>query len=347
MASPQHPKKQHVNKAVHSDKVTREPQTMGHEWDGIEEYNNPLPRWWVWTFFACVAFAIGYVLYYPAFPGGHGSASNWTTIKELNQSLAEAKASQKDFDDKLTATALGDVEKDETLRTYAQAAGKMLFSINCSQCHGAGGAGAKGFPNLLDDEWIHGGKLADIAYTITHGVRNTQDAKARNPGLMPAFGKDEILGAGQVADVVNYLSVLAHGAKDNESTVRGAQVFKDNCTACHGLKGEGMREFGAPPLNNAIWLYGGDNETRMETVENGRGGVMPAWGLRLTELDIKKLAVYVHNLGGGEAGDGTSTNMTVSSSNIPQNILPFVTSGSTPAINPVPASPTAPPPAGH
>jgi cytochrome c oxidase cbb3-type subunit 3 len=347
MTTPRTPKKAHKNQAVHAPRNFEAPSTTGHSWDGIEEYNNPLPRWWVWTFFACVAFAVGYVLYYPAFPGVHESASHWTALKQLNQDIAEAQLAKKGFDDKLAATGLSDVEKDDSLRNYAQAAGKMLFAINCSQCHGAGGAGSKGFPNLLDDEWLHGGKLADIAFTITHGIRNSQDPLARNPGLMPAFGKDEILTSGQVADVVNYLSVLSHGAKPNESTERGAQVFKENCTACHGLNGEGNREFGAPSLNNAIWLYGGDNASRMETLTNGRGGVMPAWGLRLSELDIKKLAIYVHNLGGGEADSsedsGMKANMTVSATDIPAKILPYVTSGSTPAINPTPApSPTVP-----
>lgn len=275
--------------------------TTGHEWDGIQEYNNPLPRWWVWVFLASIVFSIGYVIYYPAFPTVYTTVSGWTSLGQLEARSKAAMGDKQAFEDKIAAMDVQAIENDNEVRTYATAAGKMLFSVNCSQCHGSGGAGAKGYPNLLDDEWIHGGTLADIAFTITHGIRNTTDPEARNPGPMAAYGKDELLTKEQIDDVVNYLSVLAHGFKPNESTERGKTVFAENCALCHGDNGQGNRELGAPKLNNAIWLYGGSNKDRFETLWNGRAGVMPAWGPKLSASDIKKLAIYVHGLGGGEA----------------------------------------------
>jgi cytochrome c oxidase cbb3-type subunit III len=283
------------------NKLNNGVQTTGHEWDGIQEYNNPLPRWWVWVFLATIVFAIGYVAYYPAFPLVHETVSGWSSRGQLATSLQQAQTDKQAFEDKISAMDVQAIADDAEVRTYATAAGRMLFSVNCSQCHGSGAAGAKGYPNLLDDEWIHGGTLADIAYTITHGIRNGTDPEARNPGPMAAFGKDELLTKEQIDDVVNYLSVLSHGFKGNESTERGKAVFAENCALCHGDQGQGNRELGAPPLNNAIWLYGGSNKDRFETLWSGRAGVMPAWGPKLSESDIKKLAVYVHGLGGGEA----------------------------------------------
>ncbi len=283
------------------NKLNRNVETTGHEWDGIEELNNPLPRWWVWVFLGTIVFAIGYMAYYPALPLVHYTVSGWTSRGQLMAEMQNADAEKHVFEDKIVRMDVQAIADDAEVRTYATAAGRMLFSVNCSQCHGSGAAGAKGYPNLLDDEWIHGGTLADIAYTITHGIRNGTDEKARNPGPMAAFGKDELLTKEQIDDVVNYLSVLAHGFKGNESTERGKTVFAENCALCHGDQGQGNRELGAPPLNNAIWLYGGSNKDRFETIWNGRAGVMPAWGQKLSESDIKKLAVYVHGLGGGEA----------------------------------------------
>ncbi|MFZ2587209.1 MAG: cytochrome-c oxidase, cbb3-type subunit III [Alphaproteobacteria bacterium] len=275
--------------------------TTGHSWDGIQEYNNPLPRWWVWVFMLCIVFAIGYVIYYPAIPGGKEGTSGWTSLKMLNSELAAGQEGKAGLDASIAQTDVLDIQKDPNLNTYATAAGKALFAMHCSQCHGSGGAGVKGYPNLLDDEWIHGGSLSAIAFTITHGVRNTTDAEARNPGNMLAFGKDEVLTHDQIQDVANYLATLAYGYAANESTQRGATVFAENCTSCHGNNGEGNRDMGAPPLNNAIWQYGNTTADRMDVIANGRAGVMPAWGPKLTPTDIKKLAVYVHGLGGGEA----------------------------------------------
>lgn len=274
--------------------------TTGHSWDGIEEYNNPLPMWWVWIFILCILFSLGYVIYYPSLPGGQPGTSGWTSLNMLKADIAAGQEGKQTLDDKITGTEALDIVKNPQLTTYATAAGKALFAMHCSQCHGSGGSGVKGYPNLLDDEWIHGGSLSEILLTITHGIRNTTDPEARNPGNMLAFGKDELLTPDQITDVANYLSTLAYGYAGNESTARGATVFADNCTACHGDKGEGNRDMGAPPLNNGIWQYGDKTADRVDVIANGRAGVMPAWGQKLTPTDIKKLAVYVHGLGGGE-----------------------------------------------
>lgn len=274
--------------------------TTGHSWDGIEEYNNPLPRWWVWVFVLCIIFSIGYVIYYPSIPGGTEGTSGWTSLGMLKADIAEGQEGKQALDAQVATTDVLDIAKNPELTTYTTAAGKALFAMNCAQCHGAGGSGVKGYPNLLDDEWIHGGSLSAIAFTITHGVRNTTDAEARNPGSMLAFGKDELLTPNQISDVANYLATLAYGYAGNESTARGATVFADNCTTCHGDKGQGNREMGAPPLNNGIWQYGTTTADRVDIITNGRAGAMPAWGQKLTPTDIKKLAVYVHGLGGGE-----------------------------------------------
>ncbi|PIZ29971.1 MAG: cytochrome-c oxidase, cbb3-type subunit III, partial [Alphaproteobacteria bacterium CG_4_10_14_0_8_um_filter_53_9] len=255
----------------------------------------------VWMFLICVLYAIGYVAYYPAFPTIHKTVSGWTSLGQLKERTTKAKEGQQQFETQIQAQDIGSIEQNPQLRTYAVAAGKMLFAINCSQCHGAGAGGTKGYPNLLDDEWIHGGSLSDIAYTITHGIRHMADENTRDPGPMLAFGKDELLSEEEINDVVNYLSVLAYGYKASESATRGRDVFLANCTLCHGENGEGNRELGAPPLNNPIWQFGGTTKDLKETLHNGRAAVMPAWQGKLSESDIKKLAVYVHTLGGGEA----------------------------------------------
>lgn len=291
------------NQAVNKANTTI--KTTGHAWDGIEELNTPLPRWWVWVFLATIVFAVGYVAYYPAFPTVHKTVSDWTSLGQLQATETAASQANATIEGQIAATDLAAINNDETLRTYAIASGKALFALNCMQCHGGGAGGTRGYPNLLDDEWLFGGKLADIHHTINHGVRNTTDPEARAPAPMMAFGDTGMLTPEQVADVVNYLSVLAYKLPGNESTARGATVFAENCSSCHGANGEGMRENGAPPLNNAIWQYGGSNEDRTATVMHGRAGVMPAWGQKLSAADVKKLAVYVYNLGGGEPDSPT------------------------------------------
>jgi cytochrome c oxidase cbb3-type subunit 3 len=193
------------------------------------------------------------------------------------------------------------IAADPALRGYALAGGRAAFAANCSGCHGAGGQGAAGgFPSLADDDWLWGGSHAAIHTTIGHGVRNGEDAAARGVA-MPRFLADGLLTRPQVEELADHVLALAGNATETPAGGRGAELFAENCTACHGARGEGNRELGAPRLDDAIWLYGGDRAAVLRSIGEGRGGVMPAWGARLDPAVINMLTVYVHALGGGEA----------------------------------------------
>ncbi len=200
---------------------------------------------------------------------------------------------------KLAAASLAEIVADPQLFDFARAQGRAAFADNCAPCHGAGGGGAKGYPNLNDDDWLWGGKLADIEHTIRHGAR-AGDEKGHQ-GKMPAFGRDGILKATEISAVADYVRSLSGlPAEQGADLALGKKIFADNCAACHGPEGKGNREVGAPNLTDAIWLYGPAKETIVQGIVNGRGGVMPTWQGRLDEATIKALTVYVHTLGGGE-----------------------------------------------
>jgi cytochrome c oxidase cbb3-type subunit 3 len=174
-----------------------------------------------------------------------------------------------------------------------------VFGENCGPCHGAGAAGAKGYPNLNDDDWLWGGKLDQIVQTIRHGARSTDDAGRQ--GSMPAFGRDNLIERADISAVADYVRSLSGlPTPANADLARGNKVFADNCAACHGPDGKGNRDLGAPNLTDAIWLHGPDRAVIIEGLINGRGGVMPPWAARLDDTTIKALAVFVHQLGGGE-----------------------------------------------
>jgi cytochrome c oxidase cbb3-type subunit 3 len=278
-------------------------ETVGHEWDGIEELNTPLPRWWLWTFYASIVFAIGYVVVYPALPMLHTNSKglwNWSSRGDLQKSLATETARRAPIVSAIAATPVEALPGKPELMNAAIQGGSAAFKVHCVQCHGSGASGSKGYPNLIDDDWLWGGDLKSIEYTITHGVRNPDEAMTRT-SLMPSFGKDGILTAPQVQDVVSHVRVISGQEKPSASAQRGTALFEANCAVCHGPQGKGMRAFGAPNLTDGIWLYGGDRETLTQTVTNSRHGVMPAWGKVLDPVTIKMLAAYVHSLGGGEA----------------------------------------------
>ncbi|NML94124.1 cytochrome-c oxidase, cbb3-type subunit III [Novosphingobium olei] len=278
-------------------------ETVGHEWDGIEELNNPLPRWWLWTFYASIVFAIGYCVVYPAIPGLHSATagtSGWSSRGALAHEMKEADAERAGIRAEIAATPVEQLASNEKLLRASIEGGRAAFKVNCVQCHGAGAAGAKGYPNLNDDDWLWGGDIATIHQTLQHGVRQPGDDATRM-SQMPAFGRDGILTPAQVQDVVSHVRVISGQEKPSGSSQRGAAIFAANCAVCHGGGGEGGRNVGAPRLNDAIWLYGGDRATLTETVTNARYGVMPAWGSRLDPVTVKMLAAYVHSLGGGEA----------------------------------------------
>jgi cytochrome c oxidase cbb3-type subunit 3 len=276
--------------------------TTGHDWDGIHELNTPLPRWWLWTFYACIVWAIGYWVVYPAWPLLTNSTQGvfgWHTRSAVVTDLDELKLVRGPMMDKLTHASVADIVKDPQLTDFARALGRTAFGDNCAPCHGAGGGGAKGYPNLNDDDWLWGGNLASIEQTVRHGARSGD--KDDHEGNMPAFGREGMLKPNQIsatADFVRSLSGLA--VEKGADLALGKQVFADNCTVCHGPEGKGNRELGAPNLTDKIWLYGADKETIMQGIQNGRGGTMPAWQGRLSEPVLKALVVYVYSFGGGE-----------------------------------------------
>ncbi len=278
-----------------------EPDTTGHVWDGIEEYDNPMPRWWLWTFYATIIWGIAYTIAYPAWPlvsSATAGILGYSTRGEVAAEIARVEESNAEINAQLASLELTELPGNAELNSYAVSAGAAVFRSYCSQCHGSGAAGAVGYPNLLDDDWLWGGDIENIHLTIAHGIRNEDDDDARY-SEMPAFG--EILEPEEIVQVVNYVQTLAGGqAEDPTAAAAGAEVFLDNCSSCHGEEGLGDRELGAPNLADAIWLYGGDYETLTETVTYSRYGVMPPWTQRLSEAEIRAVALYVHQLGGGE-----------------------------------------------
>jgi len=285
---------------VETDEVTGT-ETTGHEWDGIKELNTPLPRWWLWTFFASILFAIGYWIVMPAWPLVSGYTTgviDYSSRAAVVERLDEARAAQNQFVQGISAASLEEIRQDSDLLEFALAGGRSAFSVNCSQCHGRGAAGSRGYANLNDDAWLWGGTLDAISRTITYGIRSGHDETRF--GDMPAFVSDEILTREQAVDVAEYVLSLSGRGDDTKAAERGAEAFTEQCVACHQEGGVGNPEVGAPNIVDSIWLYGGDRETIMETISKGRGGVMPAWVDRLAPATIKQLAVYVHSLGGGQ-----------------------------------------------
>lgn len=288
-------------------KKTKDPisgvETTGHEWDGLQELNNPAPRWWLWVFVVTVIWAVGYWVIYPAWPVAGGATKGkweWTQYKELATSQQEIADVRGKYAARFSDASLDEIANDPALYEFARAGGAAAFKENCAACHGTGAAGGKGYPNLNDDDWLWGGTLAQIYETIRVGV-NSGHADARGT-QMPAFGRDGMLTRQQIGDVAAYVADLHKGdaAPQDEQYMRGKQVFAENCVACHGANGEGSRELGAPRLNDEIWLWGGDIASIQNTVTNAHTGVMPTWEGRLPPDMLKALAVYVYSLGGGE-----------------------------------------------
>ena len=277
-------------------------ETTGHDWDGIKELNTPLPRWWLWTFYATVVWGVIYTILFPAWPMVSGATAGllgYSTRAEVAAEVERVALSNAELTESLATIDLGVLEENAALHDFAVAAGASVFRNHCSQCHGAGAAGvqAAGYPNLLDDDWLWGGQIEDIAITVRHGIRNEEDADARF-SEMPAF--EGILTDEEIAATAAFVRGLSGLDHDAALASDGAELFAQNCTACHGEDGRGDRELGAPNLADAIWLRGGRQEDIERQLRTPRHGVMPPWGDRLGEAQIRAVAAYVHGLGGGE-----------------------------------------------
>lgn len=277
--------------------------TTGHEWDGVKELNTPLPRWWLNIFYATIIWSLGYFVVYPSWPlvtshlpGVIGYSSRGEVTAELEEQRSKRALQVAD----LGKVELSAIKADPKLFNLALAQGKAAFGDNCAPCHGLGGAGSKGYPNLNDDEWLWGGALDDIHTTLKNGIRSSNNADTRL-SMMPAFGRDGLLKKDDIRAASNHVRRIANLSVDaGYNTVLGEKIFAENCVACHGEKGLGNKELGAPNLTDAIWLYGSDIDSIVESVSNSRAGVMPAWSGRLDPVTIKALTVYVHALGGGK-----------------------------------------------
>jgi cytochrome c oxidase cbb3-type subunit 3 len=282
----------------HIDEATGT-STVGHEWDGIEELDTPMPRWWLWAFYASIVFAIGYAIAYPAIPlvrQGTEGLLGWSSRGQLAREVGRHQTTLAPVLSAIAAVPIEKLPDNPQLMRAAVAGGRAAFKVNCVQCHGAGAAGSKGYPNLNDDDWLWGGDLKAIEYTIVHGARQPGEAQTR-VSQMPAFGRDGILTAAQIGQITSH--VLSLGGKGRDDAA-GAELFAQNCAVCHGPGGTGNRAVGAPNLADAIWLYGGKPEDIAAQIANPQHGGMPAWGGRLDPVTIKMLAAYVHSLGGGE-----------------------------------------------
>ena len=276
-------------------------ETTGHEWDGIKELNTPMPRWWLWTFYGTIVFAVVYTVLFPAWPlisSATGGVLGYSSRADLHQSLADVQTANQAVIERIAILPLQDILADTELTRFASAAGASAFKVNCSQCHGTGAAGASGYPNLNDDSWIWGGTIDDIHYTISHGVRSATDPDTRF-NLMPNFGADGMLDRTQIKDMVSYVAGLS-GIEADPASPDAHQTFLDNCAGCHGEDARGMAELGAPDLTDAIWLYEGSVASIEAQLTQARHGMMPAWSEKLDDVTIKELAIYVHGLGGGQ-----------------------------------------------
>ena len=306
---------------VKQDKAKGSVQTTGHAWDGdLQEFNNPLPRWWLWAFYATVVFAVVYWFFYPAWPvggsytkGGLNSitykigdkqvTTHWNTRALLMKDLQEGEESikQKKFMQKLVNASYAQIVSDPKMMQFTRAVGKIMFADNCAACHGAGGAGVIGlFPNLVDDDWLWGGSLDEVQATIEHGHR----------GFMPSFRKT--FTPEQLDNVVEYVLSLSGNINDKDKAAKGDVIFNGEsggCYYCHTHKGTGMKSVGSANLTDSIWTVAkvplektmdGKRAVIRKVIRDGVNRQMPAWKSRLSAAEIKVLTVYVHELGGGK-----------------------------------------------
>jgi cytochrome c oxidase cbb3-type subunit 3 len=276
-------------------------ETTGHEWDGIKELNTPLPRWWLYILYATIAYSLVYWVLYPSIPGisGYvGGVLGANNRAALDDKLAVAYERQAVYRDRVAVQEADEIAGDPELLSFALAGGRSVFADNCAPCHGLGGAGQLGYPALADDVWLWGGTLDEIETTILYGIRS--DHRETRFSLMPSFGADQILIAEEIAAAAEFVLSFSGRAEDEAAVAEGAEIYAENCAACHGDAGEGDPSQGAPRLNDQIWLYGGERDEIIAQIRKPQHGAMPPWVGRLDPEAIKMLTVYVHSLGGGQ-----------------------------------------------
>ncbi|WP_270373898.1 cytochrome-c oxidase, cbb3-type subunit III [Marinicauda sp. Alg238-R41] len=284
-------------------------ETTGHEWDGIKELNNPLPRWWLWVFYASIIWSVIYMIFMPAIPALPGMQGytpglrDHTERENVHNALAELQtAREPQFARLQEAAAQGGIdaiEADPELLRFALAAGRSAFGDNCATCHGDGGQGAIGYPNLNDDIWLWGGTFDEIRHTLEVGIRS--DHPEARYSQMPAYGADGLLERQEINAVADHVMTLAGLIEPTEAgETTGAEIYEFQCAACHGVDATGDRMVGAPNLVDNYWLYGSEREQIVNSIWRGPFGVMPNWGERLNDPTITALAAYVYLLGGGE-----------------------------------------------
>ncbi|WP_150524310.1 cytochrome-c oxidase, cbb3-type subunit III [Roseibium sediminis] len=277
-------------------------ETTGHEWDGLKELNNPLPKWWLYSFYICIVWAIGYWVLYPSWPMISGYTSGVLGNSQRADAIAAYEAgieARSEFADKIVAASLEEIKADQSLLEFASANGAAAFGDNCAPCHGTGATGFEGYPNLQDDTWIWGGSLDKIQTSILYGIRSGHDEA--HVGDMPAFGRDELLSREEIDQVASFVAQKAGlEPKEGIDLAAGETLYADNCAACHGDDLKGIQDVGAPSLVSANYLYGKTLDAITAQIRNPRNGVMPAWEARLDPATIKSLTVYVHSFGGGQ-----------------------------------------------
>lgn len=294
-----------MSASPHKDDVTGI-DTTGHEWDEIRELNNPLPKWWVYSFYISIIWSVAYWIVMPAWPIFMNGAWTYTggvigyeQRQVVENEVAEVISGRQHYLDQIAEQDFETIRSNGELMEVALAGGGAAFGDNCAPCHGSGAQGSIGYPNLNDDEWIWGGSIEDIHLTLKHGIRWESDDDTRL-SEMPRFLTDGILSRDEVNNVADYVLTLSGQAEMTDSATQGAALFESQCAACHSADGTGNRELGAPNLTDAIWLYGGERDDIVESIANARAGAMPAWADRLDPVTVKQLALYVHSLGGGE-----------------------------------------------
>ncbi len=256
-------------------------KTMGHAFDGIEEYDNPLPKWWLYMFVGTIVFSLAYVVLYPTL-GNFQGILNWSSANQWEKEVQQADEKYGPVFAQFADMSVEDIAKDPK----ALEIGQRLFANNCAVCHGSTAKGSYGFPNLTDEDWLYGGTPDAIKHSIAHGRQGNMPAKGLKPDMS---GKD-------IDDLVNYLLAFTNRSQDAASAERGETMFATACAACHGPDAKGMAALGAPNLTDGVWLYGPSAAQIKHTIEKGRAGVMPAQEERLGKDKVHLLTGYVYSL---------------------------------------------------